>query len=104
MLRRQLELENAADVLRPENRGRKAITGTNWMFRTHGVGVDIYRTEDSGGIDFDFDKPEPDAWRMRTFFKRQYNEGNLNFDAYRHLFEDEDLLDKELAELLEPRT
>lgn len=41
---------------------------------------------------------------MKTFFKRQYNEGNLNFETYRHLFEDEELLDRELTELLEPRT
>lgn len=104
LLRRHLELENAADVLKTENRGRKAIKGTNWIYRTHGVGVDIYKTEESGGIDFDFDKPEPDTWRMKTFFKRQYNEGNLNFETYRHLFEDEELLDRELTELLEPRT
>ena len=88
----------------PENRGKKPILGTNWMYRTHGVGVDIYKTEEAGGIDFDFDKPEPDAWRMKIFFRRQYNDGNLNLEIYRHLFEDEELLDKELKDLLEART
>lgn len=104
LLRRYIELEEADKILKPEKRGRKPIPGTNWMYRTHGVGVDIYKTEDVGGIDFDFDKPNPDAWRMKTFFRRQYNDGNLNFDTYRHLFEDEDLLDKELKELFEPKT
>lgn len=41
---------------------------------------------------------------MKIFFRRQYNDGNLNLELYRELFEDEDMLDKELAELLEPRT
>ena len=104
LLRRHLGFENAADVLKPENRGKKPIQGTNWVYRTHGVGVDIYKTEEAGGIDFDFDKPEPDAWRMKIFFRRQYTDGNLNLEIYRHLFEDEELLDKELKELLEPRT
>ena len=103
-LPRYLNITDAVDVLRPENRGKKPIQGTNWMYRTHGVGVDIYKTEEVGGIDFDFDKPTPDAWRMKIFFRRQYNDGNLNFDAYRQLFEDEELLDRELAELLETRT
>jgi len=104
LLRQHLRLENAIDVLRPENRGKRSIPGTNWIYRTHGVEVDIYKTEEVGGIDFDFDKPLPDAWRMKIFFKRQYNDGNLNFEIYRHLFEDDGLLDKELARVLELRT
>lgn len=104
LLRRYLDLADVADVLKLENRGKKPIIGTNWMYRTHGVGVDIYKTEDVGGIDFDFEKLNPDPWRMKIFFRRQYNDGNLNFEAYRHLFEDEDLLDRELAKLLESRT
>lgn len=104
LLRRYFELQDVAEILKPEKRGRKAIPGTNWMYRTHGVGVDVYKTEEVGGIDFDFNKPHPDPWRMKIFFRRQYNDGNLNFELYRELFEDEELLDKELAELLEPRT
>lgn len=59
LLRRYLDLADAVDILKPENRGKKPISGTNWMYRTHGVGVDIYKTEEVGGIDFDFDKPNP---------------------------------------------
>ena len=70
------------------------IPGTHWVHRTHGVGVDIYRTASVGGIDFDFNKPDPDEWRLKIFFEKQYNEGNLSFTAYRELYEDEELLDR----------
>jgi len=89
---RALNLEKPEDILKPENRGIKPIPGTNWMYRTHGIGVDIYRTADVGGIDFDFDKPDPDEWRLRVFFEKQYNEGNLPLAEYRELYEDEGLL------------
>lgn len=88
LLRRHLLLEAADEILKPENRGKRAIKGTNWIVRPHGVGVDIYKTEDIGGIDFDFDKPDVDEWRLKIFFRRQYNDGNLNFDSYRDLYED----------------
>lgn len=92
LLVRAFDLEDAGDILKQENRGNNPIPGTNWMYRTHGVGVDIYRTADVGGIDFDFDKPDPDEWRLRDFFEKQYNEGNLPLNEYRELFEDEGLL------------
>ena len=92
LLVKSFGLESAQDILKSENRGRKEIPGTNWMFVTHGVGVDIYRTADVGGIDFDFDKPDPDEWRLRIFFEKQYNEGNLPLKEYRELYEDEGLL------------
>lgn len=92
LLKRAFKLEKAEDILQKENRGRKSIPGTNWMYVTHGVGVDVYRTADVGGIDFDFDKPDPDEWRLRTFFEKQYNEGNLPLAEYRELYEDEGLL------------
>lgn len=97
LIRRFLDTENPINVLAPENRGIKAILGTNWMYRTHGLGVDIYKTEDVGGIDFDFNKPDPDSWRLKIFFKKQYNDGALNYEHYRNLFEDEKLLEKEIA-------
>jgi hypothetical protein len=87
LLIRTFNLEAAEDLAR----GRKSIPGTNWMYCTHGVGVDVYRTTDTGGIDFDFNKPAPDSWRLQIFFKKQYNEGNLCYKSYRELFEDEDL-------------
>ena len=92
LLSKAFSLNAAEDILQSENRGCKPIPGTNWMYRTHGVGVDIYRTSDVGGIDFDFDKPDPDAWRLMIFFEKQYNEGNLPLAEYRELYEDEGLL------------
>lgn len=97
LLVRAFSLDNAQDILNPENRGNKTIPGTNWTYRTHGVGVDIYRTADVGGIDFDFDKPDPDDWRLRVFFEKQYNEGNLPLAEYRELYEDEGLLQCSIA-------
>ena len=97
LLRRSLGLEHSIDILAPENRGIKAVSGTNWMYRTHGIGVDIYKTEAVGGIDFDFNKSDPDCWRLKIFFRRQYNDGNLSYELYRNLFEDEKLLEKEIG-------
>ncbi len=92
LLKRSFSLEKAEDILSNEYRGFKEIPGTNWMYRTHGVGVDISRTAEVGGIDLDFDKPDPDKWRLRILFERPYNEGNIPLGEYRHLFEDEELL------------
>ncbi len=92
LLVRAFNLEQAQDILNSDFRGNRPIPGTNWMYRTHGVGVDIYRTADVGGIDFDFDKSDPDEWRLRIFFEKQYNEGNLPLAEYRELYEDEGLL------------
>lgn len=92
LLVKSFKLEKAEDILQSKYRGRNPIPGTNWMYRTHGIGVDIYRTVDVGGIDFDFDKVAPDEWRLRIFFEKQYNEGNLPLAEYRELYEDEGLL------------
>ncbi len=70
------------------------------MYRTHGVGVDIYRTNTVGGIDFDFNKPEPDEWRLRIFLEKQYNDGNLPFDEYRDLYADEELFHRVMTQVL----
>lgn len=96
ILCRTLGLESSIEVLAPENRGKKAICGTNWVYCTHGLGVNIYKTEDVGGIDFDFNEPDPDPWRLKIFFKRQYNDGILSYELYRELFEDEELLSREV--------
>ncbi len=100
LLERAFDLENAVDILQKDNRGRKSIPGTNWMYVTHGAGVNVYRTADVGGIDFDFDKPDPDEWRLRIFFEKQYNEGNLPLAEYRELYEDEGLLQCFVAQAL----
>lgn len=92
LLMRAFKLQNAQDILGPRHRGRHQIPGTTWFVRTHGIGVDIYRTPDVGGIDFDFDKPDPDSWRLKIFLERQLNAGALSYEIYRHLVDDEERL------------
>lgn len=100
LLVRAFQLERAEDILRSEFRGRRQIPGTTWFIRTHGIGVDVYKTPEVGGIDFDFDKPDPDEWRLRIFFEKQINAGDLSYETYHELVEDEELLQSAIAELL----
>jgi hypothetical protein len=89
LLCRTLGLQDASEVLRSEHRGRHVIEGSNWTYRTHGVGVDLDRGLVSGGIDFDFDKEIPDPWRLKLFAEKQLNAGNLSLE-YVMLVDDED--------------
>ena len=99
LIARGFGLENAEDILQYGNRGNRSIPGTTWHIKTHGVGVDVYKTPDVGGIDFDFDKPHPDIWRMHIFIERQVNDGNLSYDLFRELLDDEELMKKSLLEV-----
>lgn len=92
LLKRAFELDDAQEIMRPEFRGRRQIPGTTWFIRTHGIGVDVYRTSEVGGIDFDFDKPDPDPWRLARFLEKQVNEGSLSYEKYGQLIDDEDRL------------
>lgn len=97
---RTFNLEHAEDILNHENRGIHQVPGTCWFIRTHGIGVDISKTPDVGGIDFDFDKPNPDAWRLVIFLGRQVNDGQLKYELYRELIDDEELMKKAVSEAL----
>ena len=92
LLKRSYKLEDAQDIMRGEFRGLQQIPGTTWFFRTHGIGVDVFRTWNVGGIDFDFDKVDPDPWRMGIFLEKQVNAGSLSFEKYGKLIDDEDRL------------
>ena len=92
LLVHSFELDEARDILKTEFRGTRQIPSTNWFIRTHGIGVDIYKTPEVGGIDFDFGKPDPDEWRLRIFFEKQYNDNQLPLAEYHHLADDEDIL------------
>jgi len=83
LITRGFGLDTAEDILHREHRGFKLVSGTTWYIRTHGVGVDVFKMPEIGGIDFDFDKPDPDPWRMQIFVERQVNEGNLPYEPYR---------------------
>ena len=100
LIRLGFGLSKAEDILSSENRGCKLVPGTVWYIRTHGIGVDVFKTPDVGGIDFDFDKPDPDPWRMQIFVVRQVNDGNLPYENYRELLNDEELMKKAISEAL----
>ena len=83
LLREHLGLASADEVLSQPHRGSGQLGDTEWHYRTHGGGVDVHLPGDRGGIDFDFDRPDPDAWRLEAFLVKQYNAGNLNKRTYR---------------------
>lgn len=91
LLCRSFALAAPEEILkRPGKGGVHAIPGTTWHYRAHGVGVDIDRGLVSGGIDFDFDKQDPDPWRLKLFAEKQLNAGNLPWGDYRSLLDDEE--------------
>lgn len=92
LLVRAFNLEKAEDILEPHNRGCRQVPGTTWFIRTHGVGVDVYKDDNVGGVDFDFDKPDPDAWRLRCFIEKQVRDGALPHEEFKALVEDEKLM------------
>ena len=94
LLVRSFQLEHPQDILASEHRRTQHFPNTCWHFRVHGVGISIFKAPDVGGIDFDFDKPEPDEWRMRLFIERQVNDGQLPYDSYRDLIDNEELMAK----------
>ena len=65
-----LDLETAHDVLRPEHRGRHIIGDTGWTYRTHGIGVDVTRTNGRGGIDFDFGSTPESEFATPDYFRK----------------------------------
>ena len=92
LLIRAFDLADAQDILKSEHRRTQRIPNTCWNFRAHGAGIDIFRTPNVGGIDFDFGQPSPDEWRLRIFIERQVNDGQLSYELYRDLMEDKELL------------
>ncbi|MFT3772613.1 MAG: hypothetical protein QM820_45055 [Minicystis sp.] len=56
--------------------------------------MDIDRGLACGGIDFDFDKPAPDPWRLRRFAEKQLNAGTLPPLDYRRLTDDEERFER----------
>lgn len=93
-------LANAQDILSPVHRRTQKIPNTCWFIRPHGMGVDIFKTQEVGGIDFDFDKPHPDEWRLSIFINRQVNDGQLSYELYRELVNDEELMKQAVKDAL----
>jgi hypothetical protein len=94
MLVTELRLSSPRDVLRPEHRGRRDLDGTGWAYRTHGIGVDVTRTNGHGGIDFDFSTEDgqlfapPDFWRLVLFAKRSVHDKTIDSVKYKPIIED----------------
>ncbi|MFC0682863.1 DUF6896 domain-containing protein [Lysobacter korlensis] len=100
LLVRAFGLAEAQEILAPPNRRFRTIPNTCWSVRPHGIGVDIFKAPDVGGIDFDFDKPDPDEWRLARFIQRQVNDGQLSYQTFRDLVEDDELLRQAVAAAL----
>jgi hypothetical protein len=101
LLVRSFNLNDAKDIISYPIRPRPfQIPNTCWIVHPHGIGVDIYKTPDVGGVDFDFDKPDPDEWRLTLFIRRQVNDGQLPFLLYRELMDDEELLERAIREAI----
>jgi hypothetical protein len=88
LLAESLGLDRPEHVLQAPHRGRHEIPGTDWEYRTHGVGVEITRPGNVGGVDFDFDQLVPDACRLREFLVKQYRFGSLVKKHYGPLLQD----------------
>ena len=61
-----------------------------WCYRVHGIGIDISKPNNRGGIDFDFEKPNVDRWRLREFMVKQLNDAVIPTRHYRPLVQDAD--------------
>jgi len=86
-----LNVANASDILLAEYRGKKRFGDSDWFYRTHGIGVDISKKGNKGGIDFDFGKEQPDSYRLREFMIKQLNDGGLTKKYYRELLQNKQL-------------
>jgi hypothetical protein len=100
LLCERLALNSAKQVLDKPYRGTHTIPGTVWTYRTHGVGVEVTRPGYVGGIDFDFEAAEPDAWRLRDFLVKQYRAGVVRKRDFRPLLEDLGRWNDAVAEVL----
>nr|WP_238486455.1 hypothetical protein [Motilimonas eburnea] len=100
LIARSFGLETASEILKQEYRGRRQVPGTNWFIKIHGVGVDIFKSPEVGGIDFDFGRDAPDTWRLKYFFEKQFNDGQLPAADYIHLADDEERLEAAIRVVL----
>jgi hypothetical protein len=93
LLMYKLVLDSPREILRPENRGRKPIPDSDWVYRTHGIGVDVTQCDGLGGIDFDFahetEFAPPDPWRLQLFAQRALRAGKLSREIYEPLLADQ---------------
>ena len=85
------------EILDTQNRGNEPIPGTDWFYRTHGIGVEVYQAR-GRAVDFDFAFPSPgfeipDPWRLRWFAEAEIRAKRPMADAYRAILRDEKRFD-----------
>ena len=93
----RLQLDDLRDIFRLGRAVERDVPGTEWKYKTHGIGVRVYRPDEMGGIDFDLDKPDPDGWRLHDFARRQVEDGELSEEVYERVFADDRRLERVLA-------
>ena len=86
----QLGLSSVEQISEPHLRGIRRVADTEWWYRTHGIGVDLFKEGNHGGIDFDFEQPDPDIYRMHSFMVKQYNDGSLTKKYFQSLLQDDE--------------
>lgn len=95
-------LKCAAEILeRPEIPRYGSFGESDWEYMVHGVGINISKRNNQGGIDFDFNKPLPDQDRLREFMIKQVNAGSVARRHYRPLLQDADRWAKATNAVLE---
>ena len=82
-----LNLKKASDAFLNLDCKSARLGETEWHYSMHGSGVIVYKGGDKskGGLDSDFDKPDPDSYRLRTMMINQFNDGQLKKKDYRNL-------------------
>ena len=102
LLIERLGLDAIVGIFQFERAVEHEVPGTDWRFQTHGIGVSVHRPPgQTGGIDFDLDKSEPDGWRLHEFARRQVDEGTLSPEVYERLFSDPYGLEEQLLNVLD---
>jgi len=94
LLRTQFRFGDPREILQSENRGNAVIPDTEWHYRTHGIGVEVYQ-EDGRAIDFDFDTDSlgfkiPDPWRLMIFAETEVAARRPMAEFYRIILSDTD--------------
>lgn len=97
LLASSIKLSAPQDVLRKENRHLRQVPDTCWFVQPHGIGVHIHEAPGVDGIDFDFDKDDPDEWRLARFIDVQVDDGQLPYAAYRELLGGEQACESAIA-------
>jgi hypothetical protein len=62
--------------------------------------VDIFKSTNVGGIDFDFDNPRPDEWRLKLLFEKLLADGQIPYEEVADFADDEDALDSAIKDVI----